>query len=292
MLDSKVSIIIVNFNCGSLLVDCVRSALASTVPVRVIVSDNGSMDGSIETLREEMTDERLVIQLNHANLGFAKGSNVVFPLAKGDFILFLNPDCMIKPATIEKMLQEMALNPEAGMAGCLIRNMDGSEQAGCRRRVPTPWRTLVRMLCLDRLFPNHPKFESVVMHQQALPNESVCKEAISGAFMFVRRTAMEQVGPLDEGYFLHCEDLDWCMRFRQNNWKILFVPHVEVSHVKGGCSVNRPIRVEWHKHKGMVRFYRKFFRHQYPLPLMLLVMVSVWARFFIVCVVLTVRRFF
>jgi len=291
MLDSKVSIIIVNFNCGSLLVDCVRLCLDSTVPVRVIVSDNGSVDGSIEKLRE-ITDERLVIQLNHANLGFSKGVNVVLPLAKGDFILFLNPDSMIKPHTIEKILQEMALNPETGMAGCLIRNMDGSEQAGCRRRVPTPWRTLVRMLCLDRLFPNHPKFESVVMHQKPLPKEAVCKEAISGAFMFVRRTAMEQVGPLDEGYFLHCEDLDWCMRFRQKGWKILFVPHVEISHLKGGCSVSRPIRVEWHKHKGMVRFYFKFFRHQYPLPLMLLVVASVWVRFFILCGVLTMRRFF
>ncbi|MDQ6990717.1 MAG: glycosyltransferase family 2 protein [Mariprofundaceae bacterium] len=287
-----VSIVIVNFNCGSLLVDCVRSCLNSTVPVQVFVSDNGSVDDSIEKLKKEIIDERLVIHLNHANLGFAKGSNVVLPLAKGDFILFLNPDCMIKPDTIEKMLQEMALKPEVGMAGCLIRNLDGSEQAGCRRRVPTPWRTLVRMLWLDRLFPNHPKFESVIMHQKTLPKEVVCKEAISGAFMFVRRTAMEQVGFLDEGYFLHCEDLDWCMRFRQKKWQILFVPHVEVSHVKGGCSVNRPIRVEWHKHKGMVRFYLKFFRHQYPWPLMLLVVTSVWVRFVILCGVLTMKRFF
>ncbi|MDX8392329.1 MAG: glycosyltransferase family 2 protein [Mariprofundaceae bacterium] len=290
MADSVVSIIIVNFNCGALLTDCVRSALASTVPIEVIVSDNGSSDSSISFLEGSIQDERLRIVCNDKNLGFAAANNRVIPMTSGEYLLILNPDCIIQPDALGSMIAEMASRPEVGLAGCLIRNLDGSEQAGCRRRIPTPWRTLVRTLWLDKLFPNHPKFESVVMHQKSLPKETVYKEAISGAFMLVRRSAMEQVGPLDEGYFLHCEDLDWCMRFRQDGWKILFVPHVEVSHVKGGCSTSRPIRVEWHKHKGMIRFYRKFFRHQYPLPLMLLVMVSVWGRFLILCVVLTVRR--
>jgi hypothetical protein len=104
-------------------------------------------------------------------------------------------------------------------------------------------------------------------------------EAISGAFMFVRREALEQVGPLDEGYFLHCEDLDWCMRFQQAGWQVLFVPDVEVTHYKGHSSKHQPIKILWHMHRGMVRFYRKFFRARYPLPLMWLVVAGVWVRF-------------
>jgi len=286
----NVSIIIVNFNGGELLTECVRSVLSSTVAVEVFVSDNGSSDGSIYFLEQMIQDERLQIVQNGENLGFAAANNRIVPETKGNFLLFLNPDCLIGPDTLSRMLAEMESRDEVGMSGCLIRNLDGTEQAGCRRRVPTPWRTLVRMLCLDQLFPNHPKFESVIMHQRPLPEKPVYKEAISGSFMLVRRTAMDDVGLMDEGYFLHCEDLDWCMRFRQKGWKILFVPGVEVVHAKGVCSHARPVRVEWHKHKGMVRFYRKFFRHQYPFLLMWLVVLAVWLRFVVLAVILSLMK--
>jgi GT2 family glycosyltransferase len=90
---------------------------------------------------------------------------------------------------------------------------------------------------------------------------------------------MDDVGRWDEDYFLHCEDLDFSMTLRRHGWKILFVPDARIVHDKGGCSRSRPIFVEWHKHKGMVRFYRKFFRHQYPGMLMWLVWLGVWLRF-------------
>ncbi len=97
--------------------------------------------------------------------------------------------------------------------------------------------------------------------------------------MLIKREAMQEVGEWDEGYFLHCEDLDLCMRFRQKDWKILFIPTVKIIHDKGTCSRTRPIFVEWHKHKGMLRFYRKFFRQQYPGALWPLVAFGVWFRF-------------
>ena len=90
---------------------------------------------------------------------------------------------------------------------------------------------------------------------------------------------MDQVGLLDEKYFMHCEDIDWCMRFRIANWKVLFVPTIQVVHHKGTCSKDYPIRVLFHMHRGMIRFYRKFFHKQYPLPLMLVVMITAWTRF-------------
>ena len=105
---------------------------------------------------------------------------------------------------------------------------------------------------------------------------------ISGALMLVPRNAMERVGNWDERYFLHCEDLDLCMRFHDSGWKILFVPDAVVTHYQGGSSRARPIFVEWHKHKGMVQFYRKFFSHRYPGVLMWCVHFGVWLRFCVV----------
>jgi GT2 family glycosyltransferase len=108
--------------------------------------------------------------------------------------------------------------------------------------------------------------------------------------MLIRREALQDVGSLDEGYFLHCEDLDWCMRFRKKGWKILFVADARVVHHRGVCSRSRPVFVEWHKHKGMMRFYRKHFRHQYPGMLMWLVGTGVWLRFALLAAYYTGRR--
>jgi len=298
MMDSKfdtgiLSIVIVNFNGGDLLTECVRSVLASTVPVEVLVSDNGSTDGSVAGLRRRLGDDpRLRVVENGANLGFARANNVVLPMTSGRYLLFLNPDCIIRPETIERMLAVMQAHPDAGMAGCLIRNLDGSEQPGCRRYMPTPWRSFVRVFRLSRIFRNSPRFSSFILTGQPLPERPAPVEAISGAFMFVRRSALEKVGPMDESYFLHCEDLDWCMRFRQAGFTILFVPDVEIIHAKGVGSAARPIYVEWHKHKGMIRFYRKFFRRTYPTLLLFVVTLAVWTRFAALAVMLAVKNFF
>jgi GT2 family glycosyltransferase len=276
----SVCVIIVNYNAGVMLTECVRSVLRSTVPVQVVVSDNGSRDNSVAFLRAALdADPALTIVENGVNLGFAKGNNIVLPLCRCEYVLFLNPDCIIQPDTLEHMIAVMDRYPEAGMAGCLVLNPDGSEQVGCRRYVPTPWRSLVRVLRLNRVIKNHPRFQSISMRGLPLPSEPTPVEALSGAFMFVRRRAMEEVGPMDASYFLHCEDLDWCMRFRRAGWKILFVPYVSIMHWKGFSSRIHPVRVEFHKHRGMVRFYRKFFRHQYPGILMYLVIIAVWIRF-------------
>ena len=276
----KVSIIVVNFNGGVLLADAVAAVLASTTSVEISLVDNGSDDGSIAQVRGRFGhDARLRIIENGRNLGFTSASNMALKQATGEYVLLLNPDCIVQPDTLAQVLSVMEPQPDIGMAGCLLRNRDGSEQAGCRRAVPTPWRTVVRVLHLNKLFPHHPRFRNFLLNHEPLPQEPITVEAISGAFMLVRRTAMEQVGLLDEGYFLHCDDLDWCMRFRQLGWKILFIPQVEALHHKGVCSGGHPVFVQWHKHKGMVRFYRKFFQHQYPLPLMAAVVTAVWLRF-------------
>jgi GT2 family glycosyltransferase len=142
------------------------------------------------------------------------------------------------------------------MAGCLVLNEDGTEQRGCRRNIPDPKRSLYRFTGLSRWFPEH--FADFNAVGTALPDAPTPVEAISGAFMLVRRDAFEAVGGWDEGYFLHCEDLDLCQRFRDHGHDILFVPAARAVHIQGTSSKGRPIRVEWHKHQGMWRFYRKF----------------------------------
>ena len=277
---TSVCAVIVNYNGGAVLTECVRSLLASTIPVGIVVSDNGSTDGSIDFLRASVTDAPQVSILeNGKNLGFAKANNIALAQCRNDYVLVLNPDCVVEPDTLERMIEVMEEHPEAGMASCLVVNPDGSEQAGCRRGVPTPWRSMVRVLHLHEVMQSHPRFRSFVMAGLPLPTAPEPVEAISGAFMFLRREAFERVGLMDEEYFLHCEDLDWCMRFWQAGWKILFVPQVRIVHLKGLSTQFHPVLSEYHKHRGMVRYYNKFFRHQYPAPLMGVVTVAVWSRF-------------
>ena len=157
--------------------------------------------------------------------------------------------------------------------------------------MPTPWRSFVHAFGLVRFSDRWPRlFFDFYLHKQPLPDHAIEVEAISGACMMVRREAIQDVGELDEKYFLHCEDLDWCLRFRKKGWKILFVPSAKITHALGACGKRCPIFVEWHKHKGMMRFYQKFYRHQYPGVLMALVAIGVWLRFGVVAICCLAKR--
>lgn len=288
--DILISVVVVNYNAGQFLVDCIASALP--LVDEIVVVDNASQDSSLAQCAGQFANEpRLKIIRNTANLGFAVACNMGFAEASGDFILFLNPDCRLDASAVPALLQALESDVSVGMVGGLLVNADGSEQGGGRRAVPTPWRSFVRAFGLNRLAHRWPKlFFDFHLHKQPLPNAPIEVEAISGACMLVKRQAVQGVGLWDEGYFLHCEDLDWCMRFRRSGWKILFVPSAKVTHALGVSSRSRPIFVEWHKHKGMVRFYRKFFQHQYPGLLMGMVAAGVWMRFALVAAYHTGKR--
>jgi GT2 family glycosyltransferase len=276
-----VSVIIVNYNAGAELGRCVQSVVATDDDIEIVVVDNASSDNSILALRAADTGRKgLNIIENNKNLGFAVACNQGSRIARGEFLLYLNPDCIVEPKTISTLLECLRNNSRAGMAGGLILNHDGSEQRGCRRSVPTPWRSLVNSFGLHHLARlNRKLFSDFRLDRQPLPKTAVEVDAISGACMMVSREAFERVGPMDENYFLHCEDLDWCMRFRQQGWKIMFEPRARLFHSKGTCSASRPVFVEWSKHKGMVRFYRKFFAARCPRPLMWFVWLGIWLRF-------------
>ena len=285
---ARISTIVVNFNAGPLLRTCIDSVMRCPLDVEIIVVDNASTDGSLAAI---MGLPGVQIIQNPANVGFAAGCNIGARAATAQFLLFLNPDCSFEPGALLKLLDAFAADPQTGMVGGFLTNLDGTEQAGGRRAVPTPWRSFVRAFGLARFANRWPRlFFDFHLHKQKLPDHAIEVEAISGACMMVSRKAMEDVGEWDEGYFLHCEDLDWCMRFRQHGWKILFVPSAQITHVLGVCSRSRPVFVQWHKHKGMMRFYRKFFQHQYPSFLMGLVSMGVWLRFGLLATYITAKR--
>jgi len=286
----KVSTIIINHNAGQLLSECIAAALDQVD--KVILVDNASTDNSIESVIEHFaTDPRLKVIYCQTNIGFAAGCNLGVCEATETDILFLNPDCILQPNSVKTMLKALHSSENVCMVGGLLINPDGTEQGGGRRAIPTPWRSFVRAFGLYRFANRWPSlFFDFYLHKQPLPKKPVEVEAISGACMLVKREAMDDIGHWDEGYFLHCEDLDWCMRFRKNGWKILFVPDAQLVHHHGTCSRARPFFVEWHKHKGMVRFYRKFFKNQYPGFLMWFVSLGVWIRFIIVATFIAAKR--
>lgn len=275
----RLAVIVVNYNAGTLLSDCVGAVLGSDIAVEVVVSDNGSSDGSLGQLRALHGDDaRLTLLENQANLGFARANNRALPLTHAPYLLFLNPDCLVTGDTLSRMLEVMDAHPEVGMAGCIVRDPDGGEQVASRRAIPDPWIALQRFTGLDRLLPGQGR-RRLNLHGDPLPTEPVAVEAISGSFMLVRRRALDAVGPLDEGYFLHCEDLDWFVRFDLGGWRIVLVPDVSVVHHKGACSSANPLLVERHKHRGMERFFRKFQAARYPRLFGALVILGIRARY-------------
>ncbi|MEO1957758.1 MAG: glycosyltransferase family 2 protein [Methylophilaceae bacterium] len=285
-IDDKVTAVIVNYNAGAFLTACLRSVLPQVS--NVVVVDNASSDTSVADCKQLFANlANLKFILSESNKGFSSACNIGLDEASTPYVLFLNPDCCLDEGAVDVLLGELRADLKTGMVGGLLLNPDGSEQAGGRRLIPTPWRSLVRVLGLKHLSNVVADFD---LHKQPLPTQPVEVEAISGACMLVRQEAIDDVGDWDEQYFLHCEDLDWCMRFREKGWKIIFAPKARITHALGVSSQSRPIFVEWHKHKGMARFYNKFFKQKYAYPVMLLMMLGIGCRFLLLAAYLTGRR--
>lgn len=286
-------IIIVNYNAGKWLSRSVASALAHSQG-EVTVVDNASTDRSVEIAQQALGQHpRLHWIINKTNRGFAAANNQVLADLRSEFAVLMNPDCEINEQTLPRILQVFQDEPILGLASCRILNEDGSLQATCRRRFPTPWSAWVRLFQLHRLFPNNAHFVNFDYGESAQGDNSVeFIEAISGAFMVVRKAAFNQVGLLDEAYFMHCEDLDWCKRFELGGWKVGFVGAAHAVHAKGVSSASRPIRVLWTLHRGMNRFFDKFYREQSFWLLRLFVKLGIAVSFIVRSVLTLIRRLF
>ena len=254
---NTLSVVIVNWNAGRALDDCLASLFAST-PVgalEVLLVDNASTDGS--QARAARDYPGIKILQNAENRGFAPGANQGLEWAVGELMLLLNPDAMLQPSTLSLLVDFMNEHPEAAVVGPRLLNPDGTVQ-GSARRDPSPWTGLFgRDAPLTRLFPNNP------VSRRELPNLCHVGDAplevdwISGACLLVRRAAYEQVGGLDERFFLFWEDADWCRRFRRAGWKVYYLPTAVGTHRVGVSRAQRPMRSAIDFHRSAYRFYRK-----------------------------------
>jgi len=234
--DSRIAVVIVNHNAGEALSACLESALLQSK--EVILVDNASEPLDFESVVAPFAgNPSLKIIRSPVNAGFAVACNKGAAASTAPYILFLNPDCVVLPGLLEKLSHTLHANPRIGMVGPLLLNPDGTEQGGGRRSIPTPWKSFVRAFGLWRVLRRH----DFHMESTAAPIRPVEVDAISGACMMVRRAAFDEVGGFDEGFFLHCEDLDLCMEFKKHGWGVFFSPEAIVLHGKGVCSRARPV---------------------------------------------------
>ncbi len=248
-----IDVVVVNFNGGDYLTRCVQSVLASEHPVNLIVVDNCSSDGSAQQIEAESIGiHTLRVVHNEVNVGFSRAVNQAAKLSNGEYILLLNPDCELYPHTVHDLANELSGHDEAGALGALVFNEDGSEQRGCRRLEPTFTRSVVTALRLDK------HFTSVNLQHSKLPSTTQAIDAVSGSALMTRRSTFEALNGLDEGYFLHVEDLDYCRRVREYGQNVLFTPHISLFHCQGVSTQAVPYRMEWYKTQGMLRYHEKY----------------------------------
>ncbi len=251
---ANVAAIIVNYNSGAFLKQCLVSLRQSTIPLEIVVIDNGSSDGSIDFISKASKESDCQLIRNSTNLGFAVAVNQGIQSTTAEDVLLLNPDCIVQPHSIAR-LQLAMQREDCGAVGGLVFGFDGREQAGCRRRDPTLARSVVKLLGKLGIWFG---LQGVDLTMESLPKSPIQVDAVSGAFMMIRRESFDAIGGMDEGYFLHFEDLDLCRRLRNAGMPVLFVPSVSVLHRQGASSRERSFKVEWHKHIGMCRYRLKF----------------------------------
>jgi len=254
MEQKSISIIIVNYNTRSLVLHCLRSIAAqSGRDYEIIVVDNHSVDGSPQAIRDEFPEAVLIE--NDQNLGYARAVNRGLGKSVGEFVLILNSDIELKPEAAQKSLEFMRKQPDAGIMGCTLLNADGTLQPSCEG-FPTLWNVFCESFFLDKLFPTSRIFGG--LHMTYFNYDRVAKvDRVMGAFLMVRRKALDDFGLMDERFFFYSEEVDWCYRAWQKGWPVYFFPGTQAVHYGGGSAdpVSPALFVERHKNRHL--FYKK-----------------------------------
>jgi len=265
------SIIIVSWNTRDLLAECLQSLcttldtsaqLAAQAPrlppldrgdlcIEVWTVDNASTDGSVQLVRERFPWTRLIE--NQENTGFARANNRAIRQSSGRYVLLLNPDTQIRPGALESLVHFMDEHPEAGAAGAQILNPDETLQTSCYP-APTLTRELWRMLHLDALWL-HGEYRMADWSLDK-PREI---EAALGACLILRTKALNQVGLLDESYFMYSEEIDLCHRLRQAGWHVYWVPQARVLHHGGQSTRQVATAMFLRLYQGKIRYFRKHY---------------------------------
>lgn len=253
----RLSVIVVSWNVVKLLRVCLETLKSDLegIDAEVFVVDNDSADGSAEMVRKEHPWVRLIA--NDQNLGFAKANNQALKQSTGDFIFLLNPDTEIKPGAVKGLIGFLENNPKAGIVAPQLLNSDGSIQRSCRE-FPTFLGMLYELLGLSKMFPTHPVFGSYKMldfeHDELREVDQP-----EGACLMIRREVIDEVGSLDEGFFMLFEEVDWCYRIKQAGWQIWFDPSYQVVHHYGQSIKQVKARMILSSHRGLYRFWNKHY---------------------------------
>ena len=266
----RLSVVFLSYNTRDLTRQALNSVLAAAegLEAEIFVVDNASADGSADMVAEEFPQVKLVC--NEANVGFSAGNNVALRQVTGEYALLINTDTIVRRDALHAMVEFLDAHPEAGACGCKILDPDGTLQLDSRRGFPTPLAAFCKMSGLSRLFPKHPLMARY--HLTHLDPEQTAEiEVLSGSCMMVRKAAMDQVGLLDEDYFMYGEDIDWCYRFHQAGWKIYYLPTTAIIHFRGESGRGTPLKILYRKSRAMSIFVNKHMARRYRFfPLWLL----------------------
>lgn len=252
----QVSVIMVVYMTGAALGESIACALQDPMVGELVIVDNGSTPDDLIYLRDlAERDGRVILVTGHGNIGFARGANLGAKTARGEVLVFLNPDAFLQPRCLAELVREIEGRPVPTLVGGRVLNTDRTEQRGARRGEITPMTALMSLSGLSRRVPSWRRYE-VHWEDEALPEHAVPAPTVSGACFCMRREDFDRVEGFDEGYFLHVEDVDLCWRVRRAGGQVLFHPRAEVVHL-GHTSLTSPIRVEFHKGVGLARYFRK-----------------------------------
>lgn len=258
------SIIIVNYNTKAVTLQCLESVYTSKtdeMEFEVILVDNHSTDGSVKAIAEKYPQVRLIV--NDDNLGFSKANNIGIRAAGGRAVLLLNSDTVVEPDTLKGTFDYLMRHLDIGALGCKVVLADGTLDAACKRSFPTPANGIFHTLKLDRAFPNSRLFGSynLTYLDEDEINDVDC---LVGAYMMVPMRVIDDVGYLDEDFFMYGEDIDWCYRIKQADYRIVYYPKYRITHYKkvSGIGQKNPKVIEAF-YDSMGIFYDKHYRGKY-----------------------------
>jgi GT2 family glycosyltransferase len=250
-----VSIVVVTWNAKGLVADCLKSLgeMGGGLRRETIVVDNASSDGTPAMVHDQFPYVRL-LESEH-NLGFSKANNIGIEASRGKYLCLVNSDVTVPPECIPLLFEFMEANPDVGMAGPQLLDTD-RRPGRSTMRFPTLWNTFCRALSLDSLFRDLPCFRSF-LDTETGHDRPRDVEVLNGWFWILRRSALEQVGLLDEGFFMYGDDVDWSYRFHRAGWRVVLYPAARAVHYGGGSSAKDPVRFHVAMHKASLQFWAK-----------------------------------
>ena len=254
----QLSVIIVNYNVEFFLEQCLNSVYAALKHVEgeVFVVDNNSIDGSLDMVREKFPDVQLIA--NKENVGFSRANNQALKIAKGKYHLLLNPDTIVEEDTFKKVVDFMDAHPDAGGLGVKMIDGKGNFLPESKRGLPTPKVAFYKIFGLSRLFPRSKRFGKY--HLSYLnKNETHEVEILSGAFMLMRKEALDKVGLLDEDFFMYGEDIDLSYRLVLGGYKNYYFPETRIIHYKGESTKKSSVNYVFVFYIAMIIFAKKHF---------------------------------